>query len=69
MPRYFDLQVNGYFGVDFCGDDIRHESLAKACAQLCADNVTGILATVITDDIQAMCRRLARIAELRQQDA
>jgi len=36
--------------------------------QLRRNNVDGILATVITDTVDAMCQRLARIREIRDQD-
>ena len=65
---YVDLQVNGYAGVDFNADDLGDEALHGACAQLHADGVTSCLATIITDDLGAMCRRLARLAALRAID-
>jgi N-acetylglucosamine-6-phosphate deacetylase len=68
-PGYFDLQVNGYGGVDFNADDLTPEQLHSASEQLRAAGVTGILATVITAPIPVMCRRLARIVELRAGDA
>lgn len=69
MAQFFDLQVNGYVGVDFCGDDVQFEPLSRACQRLRADNVSGILATIITDEVEVMCQRLARIVSLREQDA
>jgi N-acetylglucosamine-6-phosphate deacetylase len=65
---FFDLQVNGYAGVDFNQDGLEGDALHCACKQLEADGVAGLLATIITDDLAAMCRRLSRIAELRQAD-
>ena len=65
----FDLQVNGYAGVDFNGDDLLAESLHRACERLRADGVGEALATVITDRPNAMTRRLARLAELRAADS
>ncbi len=65
---YVDLQVNGYFGVDFNSDDLSAETLHKACAQLKADGNAGILATMITDDIDVMCARLQRLVHLRAAD-
>lgn len=64
----FDLQVNGYAGVDFNGDDLSAEGLHRACERLRADGVAQALATVITDQAEAMARRLARLAELRSAD-
>jgi N-acetylglucosamine-6-phosphate deacetylase len=59
--RYFDLQVNGYAGIDFNAKELPIEALSAACDRLVADGVAGILATIITDDVATMCRRLANI--------
>ncbi len=64
----FDLQVNGYAGVDFNDDDLNAEKLATVCAALKEDGVAGILATVITDDLDLMCGRIARLVQLREED-
>ncbi|MFZ4763649.1 MAG: N-acetylglucosamine-6-phosphate deacetylase [Roseimicrobium sp.] len=64
----FDLQVNGYAGTDFNRDGLTAEALHHACVCLREDGVQQILATVITDDLDAMCRRLHAIASLREQD-
>ena len=67
MPDYFDLQVNGYAGVDFNQDDLTAEHLNKACEKLAADGVGGVLATIITEQLPVMAHRLRRLAELREQ--
>jgi N-acetylglucosamine-6-phosphate deacetylase len=67
-PRYVDLQLNGYHGVDFNADDLSAEACHAACEKLRADGVAGVLATIITDDLDRMAARLARIAALRGQD-
>ena len=61
---YFDLQLNGYTGVDFNGDVLEHASLERICQRLESQGVGGILATVITDSIEVMEARLRRIATL-----
>jgi N-acetylglucosamine-6-phosphate deacetylase len=66
---YFDLQVNGYGGVDFNQDDLSAEKLHRACQKLDEDGVAGILATIITEKIELMIARLRRLAELRAADA
>jgi N-acetylglucosamine-6-phosphate deacetylase len=66
--RFFDLQVNGYAGVDFNQDDLSAEDLHRACAKLAADGVEGILATIITEKLPQMVARIHRLAELRQHD-
>lgn len=65
---FFDLQVNGYGGVDFNQDDLDAADLHRACERLEADGLVGILATIITDDVAVMCRRLSTIATLRERD-
>jgi N-acetylglucosamine-6-phosphate deacetylase len=64
----FDLQVNGYGGIDFNRDDLTLEQLRRACDRLIDDGVEGVLATLITEDLPVLCRRLGRLAELREQD-
>jgi N-acetylglucosamine-6-phosphate deacetylase len=64
----FDLQVNGYAGTDFNSDDLTADGLRDACIALQADGVQGILATIITDKLPAMERRIRKIVALREQD-
>jgi N-acetylglucosamine-6-phosphate deacetylase len=66
---YFDLQVNGYAGVDFNQDGLDAESLHRACERIEADGVAGFLATIITDDLDAMCARLSILGSLRDADS
>ena len=65
---FFDLQVNGYAGVDFNQDGLQAGDLHRACEQLDVDGVGGFLATIITDDVEAMCRRLSTLAAFRERD-
>ena len=67
--KMFDLQVNGYGGVDFNQDALTPEDLHKACSLLESDGVESILATVITDSIDAMVRRVTNLVKLRERDA
>lgn len=67
-PTFFDLQVNGYAGVDFNQDGLQAGDLHRACERLEADGVGGCLATIITDDLEAMCRRLSTLAACRGRD-
>ena len=68
QPRYVDLQINGYAGVDFNQDDLSDADLHLACQRLREDSVAGILATIITDELPRMTARLGRIAAIRQRD-
>jgi N-acetylglucosamine-6-phosphate deacetylase len=65
----FDLQVNGYAGVDFNKDDLTAEELHKACERLRADGTDGFLATIITEDFDRMVVRLGNLAKHRERDA
>lgn len=65
--KYFDLQVNGYRGVDFNGT-MTLDQVARACQSLRDDGVESILATIITDDLEAMCRRLDQLAEFQDEE-
>ena len=67
--KTFDLQVNGYAGVDFNRDDLTTEKLHTACRALEEDGNEGILATIITDSVQNMCLRIANIVQMRRQEA
>lgn len=70
MPteQFFDLQVNGYAGVDFNRDDLGGDDLHKACEKLARDGVAGALATIITESVEKMAKRLGRLAQLRESD-
>lgn len=59
-PRYIDLQVNGYGGIDF-NSELSVSQLETACERLVADGVDSILATLITDDVDRMALRLRSI--------
>ena len=68
MTGFFDIQVNGYAGVDFNQNDLKEEELHRACEQLKADGTAGILATVITAAFDEMKTRLSNIVEYRRRD-
>lgn len=65
---FVDLQVNGYAGVDFNSDDLSLEGLERACTAIQRDGTGQFLATIISDSIEAMCERLARLVALRERD-
>ena len=54
--NYLDLQLNGYRGVDFNARELRIPSCRAACKALQAAGVVGVLATIITDDLDSMWR-------------
>ncbi len=64
----FDIQVNGYGGIDFNQDALTAEALHVMCERLRADGVGGILATIITEQSEKMVARVKRIVDLRKED-
>ena len=65
----FDIQVNGYAGADFCASELSGEELERACQALEEDGVDGVLATIITDSLDRMESKLARLVGLREQSS
>jgi N-acetylglucosamine-6-phosphate deacetylase len=65
---YFDLQVNGYDGIDFHSDDLCADELHQVCTTMQRDDVGGFLATITTEHIPVMEHRLRRLVELREAD-
>jgi N-acetylglucosamine-6-phosphate deacetylase len=66
--KYFDLQLNGYAGVDFNRDDLNIEDFHYACGKLKHDGVEGTLATIITASIDKMVKCIRQIVDFRRED-
>jgi N-acetylglucosamine-6-phosphate deacetylase len=66
--KYFDIQVNGYGGIDYNQNNLTLEGLRYSCSKLKKDNVEGIYATIITADFQDMILRIKKLVYLRTQD-
>lgn len=64
-PPLLDIQVNGYAGIDFQQDDLSEADLLHAVEQLAQACCGQILFTLVTDNWEAMTRRLARAKQLR----
>jgi N-acetylglucosamine-6-phosphate deacetylase len=54
--------------VDFNSDSLSSEALHEACEKLRAGGVAGILATIISADLETMAGRLRSLLRLREQD-
>lgn len=67
-PGFFDVQVNGYAGVDFNQNTLTGAELQSACERLQHDGIEGILATIITADIPDMMSRIVQIVRFREED-
>jgi N-acetylglucosamine-6-phosphate deacetylase len=49
-PGLFDIQINGYMGVDFSDQELTIEKMKKATEALWKEGVTSFLPTIITSD-------------------
>ena len=65
---FFDLQVNGYAGIDFNSASLTPEQARVACEAMLEDGTTGALATVITDSMEGMKGKLQRLVRAREED-
>ena len=64
-PPLVDLQVNGFAGVDFQQDDLTAEQLLHATNALGQAGCGSFFFTLITDNWEAMTRRLAKAKQHR----
>ncbi len=60
----FDFQVNGFGGIDFQRDDLTAAEFTHAVDALRKHGTSGIFATLITDEIDLLCRRFAALEKL-----
>src|SRR5262249_10817364 len=63
----FDVQINGYGGIDFQQDGLSLEDLLTATRRLRRDGCLRFFSTLITDEWPKMTARLRRLRELRSQ--
>src|SRR6187551_1061115 len=68
MAPFFDLQVNGFAGVDFQDAALSRAALRRAVDALQRHRTGGILLTLITDRIEALAAKLAQIERHRAAD-
>ncbi|MEO1021660.1 MAG: N-acetylglucosamine-6-phosphate deacetylase [Bacteroidota bacterium] len=48
IPGFIDLQVNGYYGVDYCSLSLTEEQFIRSCLALKQKGVVGFLPTIVT---------------------
>ena len=68
IPGLVDLQVNGYKGVDFSGDDLTEAALARSCRDVLSAGTAAFLPTTITSPMELYERNLPVIAGVIQQE-
>jgi N-acetylglucosamine-6-phosphate deacetylase len=67
MTNFFDLQINGFGGVDFQSAP-NLEAVRQACEALQRSRMTRILATFITDTPGALLQKIQAFERFRSQD-
>jgi len=65
---FFDLQVNGFAGVDFNSSSLSREGLHRAAVSMAATGVTRFLPTLITSSHEKMVRQLEIIGDSLRKD-
>lgn len=68
MAPFFDLQVNGFAGIDFQDPALGQAELRRAVDALQRHGTGGILLTLITDRIEALASKLAQVERHRAAD-
>jgi N-acetylglucosamine-6-phosphate deacetylase len=64
LPGFFDLQVNGFAGVDFNGKNLIADRVAEALARMRATGVTRCLPTLITSSFERFAANAQVLARL-----
>lgn len=64
-PTLFDFQINGFGGIDFQAAHVSRAEMEHAVAVMRKHGLAGIFLTLITDEIDAHCRRLENFERLR----
>jgi N-acetylglucosamine-6-phosphate deacetylase len=65
LPGLFDLQVNGFGGIDFNGQDLTADRVSEAIERMWGTGVTRCLPTLVTspfDEFAACARVLSRMS-------
>lgn len=62
-PGLIDIQINGFMGVDFAGQDLNTEDIRKTVKALWAHGVTTFLPTLITADHEHLMKSFATFAK------
>jgi N-acetylglucosamine-6-phosphate deacetylase len=68
-PGFFDLQVNGFGGIDFNSSRLTPEGLHQAVRSLASTGITHFFPTLITSSHERMVHQLKIIAEALRNDS
>ncbi|MCK4345855.1 MAG: N-acetylglucosamine-6-phosphate deacetylase [Bacteroidales bacterium] len=62
-PGLIDVQINGYMGVDFAGQDLTLNGIRKATRELWKEGVTTFFPTLISNDHDALKKNFTILAQ------
>ncbi len=68
-PGFFDLQVNGYAGIDYSAPELDAAGISRLCRLLAASGTVMHLPTIVTNPEHVILRNLGIIAEARGKDS
>jgi N-acetylglucosamine-6-phosphate deacetylase len=68
VPGLVDLQVNGYKGVDFSGQELTEADFMWACREMLEAGTSAFLATMITSPVEVYRRNLDIIANVVEKE-
>ncbi|MBC8148231.1 MAG: N-acetylglucosamine-6-phosphate deacetylase, partial [Verrucomicrobiaceae bacterium] len=68
MKSLFDIQINGFAGVDFQADQLSIEEMHQAVDGLSRHQTLRFFPTLITDSLESLERKFARLESFRSQD-
>ena len=66
VPGFFDLQVNGFAGRSFADPGVTVEDVEHIARAVLQTGTTRFLPTVVTADLETLCRQLSVLAEAMQ---
>lgn len=69
VPGFFDLQVNGFAGPNFNDADLTVADVQHIARSVLRTGVTRFLPTLVTTELDLMCRLLSVVAEAIEHDA
>lgn len=64
----FDFQVNGFAGIDFQSDSLTLEEMRRAVDGLETHRMSAVFFTLITDEVDSLCRKFENIESIRSKD-
>ncbi len=66
--KLFDFQVNGFAGIDFQSESLSLAEMQQAAAGLEKHRMSAVFFTLITDDVDALCRKFENIESICASD-